>query len=146
MLDVPDVALNAALHLPEFFGLAAVAGDLRPTGDAGFGKMAHHVFVDEAGVFLGVLEHVGTGADHAHFAAEDVDELGQLVDVRAAHDFAYAGLAGVVFGGLQAVALGVDAHGAEFVAPELAAVAAAAFLLEEDGAGRTEFDGRAEDE
>ena len=66
MLDVPDIAADAALHLVEGLGLASVAGDLAPAGDAWLDVVADHVFVDQVGVFLGVLEHVGAGAHDAH--------------------------------------------------------------------------------
>ena len=91
MLDVPDVALDAALHLVEGLGLAAVAGHLAPAGDAGLDVVADHVLVDELGVFLGVLEHVGARADDAHVAEQHVDELRELVEAGVAHDLSPAG-------------------------------------------------------
>ena len=91
MLDVPDVAADAALHLVEGLGLAAVAGHLAPAGDAGLDIVADHVLVDELGVFLGVLEHVGARADDAHVAEQHVDELRELVEAGVAHDLAPAG-------------------------------------------------------
>ena len=91
VFDVPDVALDAALHLVEGLGLAAEAGDLAPAGDAGLDIVADHVLVDELGVFLGVLEHVGARADDAHVAEQHVDELRELVEAGVAHDLAPAG-------------------------------------------------------
>ena len=140
VLDVPDVALDAALHLPELLRLATVAGDLRPAGDAGTHEMAHHVLVDETGVLLGMGEHVGTRSDDGHVTAQDVPELGQLVDVHAAHEVAEGELAGVVLRGLQAVGIDVDMHGAELQAEEAPAAKACALLTEEDGAGTLELD------
>ena len=139
MLDVPDVALDAALHLVEGLGLAAEAGDLAPAGDAGLDVVADHVLVDELGVFLGVLEHVGARADDAHVAEQHVDELRELVEAGVAHDLAPAGDAGVALRGLQAVGLGVDLHAAELKAGELLAVESGALLAEEHGAGHRKF-------
>ena len=139
MLDVPDVAADAALHLVEGLGLAAVAGDLAPAGDAGLDVVADHVFVDQVGVFLGVLEHVGAGAHDAHLPEQHVDELRELVDAGLAQYLAPLGHAGVVPRGLQAVGLGVDPHAAELQAGELPAVDAGALLAEKDGPGHGEF-------
>lgn len=139
MLDVPDVPLDAALHLPEGLGLAAEARYLAVAGDPGADIVADHIFVDEFGVFLGMLEHVGPRAHDAHVAEQHVDELRQLVDIGLAHDVAPLGLAGVVFGGLQGVGLVVDLHTAEFDAGELLAVEPVALLTEEHRPGHREF-------
>ena len=80
MFDVPDVVFDAAFHHPEFVGLASVAVDLGPAGDAGFDVVAGHVAIDELGVLFGVGEHVGAGTDDGHVADEDVDELWEFVD------------------------------------------------------------------
>lgn len=139
MLDVPYVAADAALHLVEGLGLAAVAGDLAPAGDAGLDVVADHVFVDQVGVFLGVLEHVGAGSHDAHLPEQHVDELRELVDAGLAQYLAPPGHAGVVPRGLQAVGLGVDLHAAELQAGELPAVDACALLAEEHGSGHGQF-------
>ena len=139
VLDVPDVALDAAFHLVEGLGLAAVAGDLAPAGDAGLYIMADHVFVDKLGVLLGVLEHVGAGADDAHLAEKHVDELRKLVEAGVAHDLAPAGDARIALRGLEAVGLGVDLHAAELEAGELLAIESGALLAEEHGAGHREL-------
>ena len=139
VFDVPDVALDAALHLVEGLGLAAEAGDLAPAGDAGLDVVADHVLVDELGIFLGVLEHVGAGADNAHLAEQNVDELRKLVKAGVAHDLAPACDAGIALRGLQAVGLGVDFHAAELEAGELLTVESGALLAEEHGAGHREL-------
>ena len=146
VLDVPDVELDTAFHLPELAGLAAEAVDLGPAGDAGLDEVAHHVLLDDVGVLFGVLQHVGTRTDDGHVAAEDVDELGQLVDAGLADELAYPRLAGIMERGLQAVGIGIDPHGTELVAPELTAVEPRTLLPEEDRTGRRELDGGAYDE
>ena len=82
-----------------------------------------------------MLQHVRAGAHYGHIAQQDVDELRQFVDACFAHEIAQTGFARVVLGGLHFVAVFVDTHGAELVAPELLAFLAAALLLEEDRAG-----------
>lgn len=139
MLDVPDVAANAALHLVEGLGLTAVAGDLAPAGDAWLDVVADHVFVDQVGVLLGVLEHVGAGTHDAHLPEQHVDELRELVDAGLAQYLAPLGHAGVVPRGLQTVGLGVDLHATELQAGELPAVDSGALLAEKDGPGHGEF-------
>lgn len=133
MLDVPDVAAYAALHLLESLGLAAVAGDLAPAGDAGLDVVPDHVFVDQVGVFLGMLDHVGPRAHHAHLSEQHVDELRELVDAGVAQYLTPAGDACVVARGLEAVGLGIDLHAAELQAGELLAVESRALLAEEHG-------------
>lgn len=146
VLHVPDVVVDAAFHLPQLLGLAAEARHLCPARDAGFAEEAYHVVVDELVVHRGVHEHVRARADDAHVALEDVEELGQLVDVGAAHQVAERELAGVVLRGLQRVGILIDVHGAELVAIKLLSVHARALLEEEDGAGRLLLDDDADDE
>ena len=135
MLDVPDVAADAAFHLLDCAGLAAVAGDLAPAGDAGLDVVADHVLVYEVGVFFGVPYHVGTGSYDAHLPEQHVDELRELVYAGVAQYLAPPGDAGVAARGLQGVGLGVDLHAAELDAGELLAVEAGALLQEEHGPG-----------
>lgn len=146
VLDVPNVFFHASFHLPQLFGLAAESGDLCPTGDAGAHEVTHHIFVDERAVFLSVLEHVWARPDERHIAEENIDELREFVDIGATHEVADARFAGIVLCGLLAVAVGIDTHGAEFVAVELLAVESAALLAEKNGPRAGEFDQCAEDE
>ncbi len=146
VFNVPDVFLDAVFHLPQVFGFAACAGYLGPAGDAGLDEVAHHVFIDQRGVFFGVAYHVRTGADDAHVAQEDVDELRQLVDAGVAHDVAPLGLARVVLGGLELIGLVVYLHAAELQAVELFAQEAVALLLEEHGAGHGDLGDEGYDE
>ena len=135
VLDVPDVAADAAFHLLDCAGLAAVAGDLAPAGDAGLDVVADHVLVYEVGVFFGVPYHVGTGTYDAHLPEQHVDELRELVYAGVAQYLAPPGDTGVAPSGLQGVGLGVDLHAAELDAGELLAVEAGALLQEEHGPG-----------
>ena len=133
VLQIPDVAPHAALHLAQFVGFAAVARHLGPACDAGFYPVAHHVLADEFRILLRVLKHVRPRADDGHFALEHVDELRQLVDARLAQEVAEPGFAGVVLGRLEPVGVGIDPHRAELDALEYLAVFAVALLPEEDG-------------
>lgn len=146
MFQIPNIALHAPLHLPEFLGLAAVAGDLCPAGDAGFYQMSDHVFVDKGRILLGMLQHMGARAYHGHLPQQYVDELGEFVDAGLSDKVPDFSLARVVGCGLQFVAVHVDTHRTELVAPELFSVLSASLLPEEDGAGGGELDGGTYDE
>ena len=127
---------------------AVAAGDLPEAGEAGFDAEAAAL-----GVFFDAFDFVdgeGAGADEAHFAAEDVEELGEFVDAEAAEPGAEGEDAGVVAdfedgavhfvlsGEFLAHGFGVGVHGAEFPHHEGLAIASGAFLAEKDGAGRGE--------
>ena len=73
-INHPDVALN--IHIAEDKctlsldssgeslhrrGYRQEAGDLRPTGDAGFDKVAYHILINQLGVFFGMFQHVRAG-------------------------------------------------------------------------------------
>src|SRR2546427_5754822 len=80
--DVVKVVLDALAER----SVAAPAVDLGPAGDAGLDAVASHVvrnglaeLVDEEGALR-------PGADQAHVALQDVDELGQLVQTGAAQE------------------------------------------------------------
>ena len=140
VFHVPDVGFHAAFHLMQFLSLAAEAGYLCPAGDAGFHEVAHHVGVYQLGILDGMLHHVRTGTYQRHVAQEYVDELRQLVDVGLPHKIAELGLARIVLGGLHLVGILVHLHAAELVAPELLAVDAVPFLLEENRPRRGDLD------
>ena len=146
VLHIPDVSLNALLHLPELFCLTTASGDLRPSRDAGLAEVTHHVFVNQLAIHLGMGEHVRTRSHEAHVANEHIEELRQLVDVVFPNEVAEGELARVVLGGLLAVCILVDVHRAELIAPERFAVEPRALLLEEDGSRALYLDDCADDE
>ena len=102
--------------------------------------------------FFGFVKWERPRAHEAHFATEDVPELGELVNAGFAEEFADLGNAGVVgdfedgAGHFVAVlefaasVLGIGIHGAEFPHGEGPSVKASSLLFEKDGAGRGEFD------
>lgn len=129
---------------------AVAAGDLPEAGEAGFDAEAAAL-----GVFFDARNFVdgeGAGADEAHLAPEDVDELGKFVDAESAEPGAEGEDAGVVAdfedgavhfvlgGEFFAHGFGVGVHGAELPHHEGFAVATGAFLAEEDGARGDEAD------
>lgn len=135
VLQVPDVASHAFLHLPKFLGLATIACHLCPSCDAWFGEVAHHVLVDDGAVYLGVVQHVWSWTHDTHVASQHIEELRKLVDVGLPHEVAKGKLAWVVLRSLCQVGILVDVHRAEFNALEGLAVDARSVLTEEDGAG-----------
>lgn len=93
VFHVPEVVLDAFGEI----GVAAETVDLSPSGHAWFGVVTGIVMRN---VVFEVLNEFGAfraGADKAHFAFEDVPELGDFVDVIFAHESANAEAAWVVF-------------------------------------------------
>lgn len=121
--------------------LAVGVIDLGPAGEAWFGEVAEVVGGQFVFVFGDAERPFGAGADEAHFAAEDVVQLGDFVDAALAEEAAEAGDAGVVGGGGAAFAFGVEAHGAELADGEFATAEPDAGLAEEGGAWAVEADG-----
>src|SRR5215467_9090147 len=72
VLDVPDVQLDPVLPRER-----RSAVDLRPAGDAGLDLQPPPL---PGRVPLDLVAERRPGTDHAHVAADDVPELGQLVD------------------------------------------------------------------
>lgn len=147
-LDVFVVEFGAA-----FEGGLVAAGDLPEAGDAG--DDLDVVFVVGAVHDL-LVGQDGAGADQAHFAADDVEELGEFIEAVFAQEFAEAGDARVVFELLVAVPfllqfrvlgevafedlIGADVHGAELEEGVFFAVAADTGLAVKDAAGGIELD------
>lgn len=75
VLNIPQVSSYPAFHLGKFFGFSPVAGDLRPSGNSGFDKVAHHVFVNQLGIFLCMFQHMGSGTYNGHLSFEYINEL-----------------------------------------------------------------------
>src|SRR5512139_4320140 len=77
VLDVVEVMLDALLDRR----VAAPAVPLRPAGPAALHAVAPHVLRDALAELLDDGRPLGPRADEAHVADEDVDELGELVEV-----------------------------------------------------------------
>lgn len=102
--------------------------------------MTVHVVVYQLGVFSGVVEHMGAWADNAHVALDYIDEIGDFVDMCAAHETAKGEYAWIIGCGLKCVALVVQTHGAKLVAYKCLAVKPGALLLEHYGAAALHLD------
>ena len=145
--QVIEVVVDARLHLVERAGLAAVAVDLRPAGDAGLDLVADHVALDQVAVDFVVRHGMRARADDAHAPLQHVDELGQLIERGPAQEGADAGDAGIALARLaDRLAVLAHAHRAELVDEDLLAVEAVAALLEDDGAGRIQLDGEGDEQ
>lgn len=109
--------------------------DLRPAGEAGFDDVAKIV---KRNLFLEIgdkLRPFGAGADEAHLAPEDIDDLGQFVDAGVAEEFPYFGDAVVIFlGEFRAIFFGINFHCAEFYDSEFSIVFTDSFLAVENRA------------
>ena len=115
VFQIINVEADAIDDVGRLAGFAAVALDLGEAGDARFDKAAEPVGDGDFAKLDVVLDHVGAGADDAHFAPEDVDELGEFIEAEAAEPASEGEDAGVEFGGLHGVVRVVDFHGAKFV-------------------------------
>ena len=111
VLNIPQVSSYPAFHLGKFFGFSPIAGDLRPSGDSGFDKVAHHVFVNQLGIFLCMFQHMGSGTYNRHFSFENINELRQFVQIALSQEVAELGLAGIILG----IQLAHKANAAGFV-------------------------------
>src|SRR5882724_5402562 len=84
---------------------------------------------------------LGTRADKAHFATQDVPELRNLIDSNLAYDTAHARGSIVVFTGPhRSCRLSINSHRAKFCQHKKATVLADAFLPIEHRAARIKFD------
>src|SRR5690606_3090477 len=89
VLDVEEVVLQL---LPDVLEVGVVAPlPLREAGDAGLDAVAAAVERDGLDVLLDEVGPLGAGPDEAHVAAEDVPELGDLVEAEAAQEAADGG-------------------------------------------------------
>src|SRR5262249_20357700 len=83
IVDVIQIVLDALSHLVVGVGLAAIAVDLRPAGDARPDVMTPRITRNALLVFAIVRQRVRSWADQRHIASEYIKELGNLVDVPA---------------------------------------------------------------
>ena len=132
-LDVEEVV--GELPRRAELGAGVPTAKLRPAGETRLDQVTAGV-VREAPLELGDdLRPLGARADDGHVAPEDVPELRQLVDVRAAQQATGPGDTGVVgLRPLRALRLGVDPHRPQLDDLERLAVLAEAALAIEDRA------------
>lgn len=104
--------------------------DLREAGDAGENLEAMDVAGEGVGEVFDDLGALGARADEGHFAAGDIGELRELVEVEKAEGAADEGDAGVPLGRPHGLAggLSVAPHGADFVDLERLAAEAGTLL------------------
>ncbi len=110
VVNVPEVQFNPFFDA----GVSAVAVYLGPAGNAGLHLVLHHV---ERNGFLELLDEIGElrpGADQAHIAFEDVDELGQLVQAQFSQETAELRPAVILVFAPGGIFLFVLFHAAEF--------------------------------
>lgn len=130
-------------------GGVVLAVDLGIAGQAGFGLQAQGELGQLLLVLGGDLGALGAGANQAHGAAQDIEQLGQLIYAAGADDFAHRRYAVVVAAGRKpghAVLLGVHAHTAELEDVEPPAVLGQAHLLVEHRAAVRGLDGDGRDD
>lgn len=151
--DAPVMHVPAVhLHALGIVYIASAAG-LPHTGNAGEdGVVLLDIFPIPRDFFL----DDGAGSDEAHFAFEDIQELGQLIEAGLSEEGTALCDAGIVFQleffipfrfgrriGSQEVLqyfFRVDAHGAEFIAVEFFPIFADTAMLEDDWSRRVVID------
>ena len=114
--STPEKQLMMLRLILKFFnrvveGICISVIHLCPSGDPGFDDVTQRVKRYGFGQLLNEMGTLRSGADHAHIADQDVDELWELVNVEATHQRAQACSARVVRPGpAGAVLLGILAH------------------------------------
>src|SRR5574340_1136333 len=78
--QVIEIVVDARLHLVQGAGLAAIAVDLGPAGDAGLDLVADHIAFYQVAIDFIVRHGMGPGADDTHAALQHIDELGQFIE------------------------------------------------------------------
>lgn len=146
MGDVPEIAVDSAFELVVGGDAASEAADLCVAGDAGLYGVSVHVVGHLGGVFVGMLEHVGSGTDDGHVANQYVPKLGDLIEVALAEELSEPGDAFVFPGCLTEVGAGVEMHGAELVTDEFSSITTGAALTEEHGSSGGHLDKTSNDQ
>lgn len=139
MLDVVKIVLNLDARV---IGIGSIAvHHLRPATDPGPHYMAIHVEGDLPFELIDEGTLLRSRPNQAHVPFENVEELRQLVDTQLADHLAHPGDAHVtVLGELGTVLLGVLAHTAELVDPEILVTLTYPVLQEHHGARALQFD------
>jgi len=138
--DIEGIPLVATEDLIEALSGATVPFNLGEAGDPGFHQVAKFIGVHNFGEVRAILVHMGSGADDAHMAGQDIQELGYLIQVRIAQEAAHPGNPRVVIGGLFGIRLVIHIHGPELQARKGASEEADAPLHKENGASRVQLD------
>jgi len=130
---MPNTPPQAWDSSPEI--VADLTIDLGPSGDAGPHLMPQHVAFDLFSVQLIVCDRARARADDGHLSRENVDELRQFVQRRAAQECAEPGHARVFLAGLlNFIAVLANVHGAELPDTDLLSVDTVTTLFEKHGA------------
>src|SRR3981081_1709642 len=82
MLQIVKIVFQLGAHAVWIVGVALV--DLSPSGDAGRDDAAQLEVRNVAGITLAQHQRLGAWTDPAHFALQDIDDLGQFIEPEAA--------------------------------------------------------------
>ena len=96
VLDIPYISFDAFLHLPHLACFSAEPGNLGMPGDAWLVKVAHHIFVYQLPLTLCLAQHMWPWSHNTHVANQHIEELGQLINIRASHKITESKFPGVV--------------------------------------------------
>ena len=110
VLDIVEIVHQLLARI--FDGIAVGVIDLRPAGDSGRYHMPFGIIGNLLGVHLHQAERLRPRTDQAHFALEDIQQLGHFIQPRLAYEPAHPGKAVVIIRGpVDIIAISAIDHG-----------------------------------
>ena len=103
VLDIPDITLDALLHLPELLRLTTETRYLGPTGNSRFREVANHILINQTAINLSVIQHVRSRTHDTHVALQYINKLRELINIRLSHEVAERKLSWVILRRLSLV-------------------------------------------
>ena len=94
MLDIVDIVFDASFE----GSIPTPAVDLCPAGHARFDFVPEHVFGNRFSELVDKRRTLGTRPDEAHLAAQNIDQLWQLIQARPPQPLSQPGYARIVAG------------------------------------------------
>lgn len=110
VLDIPDISLDALLHLPELLRLTTETRYLCPTGNARLREVANHILINQTAIYLSMIQHVRSRTHDTHIALQYINKLRELINIRLSHEVAERKLSWVILRSLSLVRILVHMH------------------------------------
>lgn len=145
VLDIPDITLDALLHLPELLRLTTETRYLGPTGNSRFREVANHILINQTTINLSVIQHVRSRTHDTHVALQYINKLRELINIRLSHEVAERKLSWVILRRLSLVRILVHMHRTELQTHEGITIQTRSSLTEEDRARTLNLDNQRND-
>ena len=146
VIDVVQIVLHTTLHFLERIGVAAIAVDLSPAGNAGLDVMATKKRRNQLCKHLVLRGRVWTRPDERHAAGQDIDQLRKLIDIGMAQEASHAGHSWIVSDDrFEIIALLRHGHRSEFKDANGLVVVAVPCLAKQHRTARIELDSERDD-